>query len=325
MSFPIQNVINILMMDEDAAVDTVKGKGIMAELAVRHLRLSTYVLLAMIYHFTFNISVAHQLSWSWIAYLWVRNIILGLVFYGGWHVFLYELEFVRSKMHRHKFNQRYPSHHQHRRDAFWTLSGLTISTLFEATMYHLWATKSIPMYTNFWDHPLWSVIHVLYVAYWRDMHFFCIHRFMHPWKLKGCPDVGKWMYTNVHYLHHKSYNTGPLSGLAMHPIEHILYYTCTLLPLVFTLHPIHFLYNKLHADVSPVSGHDGHEKPGGGSYFHYLHHHHYEVNYGTPMSLGEEAGARRGQNEVDEASACFCEDCQLLYLSALGQHVHNPK
>ena len=32
------------------------------------------------------------------AYLWVRNIMLGLAFYGGWHVFLYELEAIRSKV-----------------------------------------------------------------------------------------------------------------------------------------------------------------------------------------------------------------------------------
>lgn len=50
------------------------------------------------------------------------------------------------------------------------------------------------------------------------------------------------------------------------------YYTCTLLPLVMTLHPAHFLFAKFHADVSPVAGHDGHDQPGGGSHFHYLHH-----------------------------------------------------
>ena len=114
-------------------------------------------------------------------------------------------------------------------------------------------------------------------------HSWC-HRVMHPWnwRIFGA-DVGQFLYTNVHSLHHKSYNTGPFSGLAMHPVEHLLYYTCTLLPLIFSLHPIHFLFNKLHADVSPLPGHDGFDKPGGGSHFHYLHHAHYNCNYGTPM------------------------------------------
>ena len=102
-------------------------------------------------------------------------------------------------------------------------------------------------------------------------------RVMHPWfdirsgLMDG--DVGAWLYRVAHSLHHKSHNPGPWSGLSMHPIEHFLYYSCTLTPLVWTLHPVHFLFNKFHADVSPLPGHDGYDAPtGGGSYFHYLHH-----------------------------------------------------
>ena len=69
----------------------------------------------------------------------------------------------------------------------------------------------------------------------------------------------------------------------MHPVEHLLYYSCTLLNVVFVLHPVHFLFNKFHADLSPIAGHDGHDQPAGGSLFHYLHHAHFECNYGTPM------------------------------------------
>ena len=68
-------------------------------------------------------------------------------------------------------------------------------------------------------------------------------------------------YSHVHSLHHKSYITGPWSGLAMHPVEHLFYYSCTLLTMVFSLHPFHFWMNKLHADISPLPGHDGHDKP----------------------------------------------------------------
>ena len=63
----------------------------------------------------------------------------------------------------------------------------------------------------------------------------------------------------------------------------MLYYTCTLVCLVSTVHPIHFLFNKFHADLSPLPGHDGYDQPAGGSYFHYIHHAHYEYNFGTPM------------------------------------------
>ena len=55
--------------------------------------------------------------------------------------------------------------------------------------------------------------------------------------------------------------------------------------MVFSLHPFHFWMNKLHADISPLPGHDGHDKPAGGSYFHHIHHAKYEYNYGTVFYL----------------------------------------
>jgi len=110
---------------------------------------------------------------------------------------------------------------------------------------------------------------------------------MHPWwnRKLGLADgdVGAFLYRWVHSLHHKSSNPGPFSGLSMHPVEHFLYYTCTLLPLVLCLHPLHFLYVKFHADIAPLGGHDGYAEPGGGADFHYLHHAHFEVNYGVPL------------------------------------------
>lgn len=41
--------------------------------------------------------------------------------------------------------------------------------------------------------------------------------------------------------------------------------------------------NKLHADISPLPGHDGHDAPAGGSFFHHIHHAKYDYNYGTPL------------------------------------------
>jgi sterol desaturase/sphingolipid hydroxylase (fatty acid hydroxylase superfamily) len=67
----------------------------------------------------------------------------------------------------------------------------------------------------------------------------------------------------------------------MHPIEHFFYYSCAFFPLLFTCHPLHFLYAKFHADISPIGGHDGHDDPAGGGRFHYLHHSLFECNYGT--------------------------------------------
>ena len=35
-----------------------------------------------------------------------------------------------------------------------------------------------------------------------------------------------------------------------------LIYRCTLLPLLFCAHPLHFLYAKFHADIAPIGGAD---------------------------------------------------------------------
>lgn len=72
----------------------------------------------------------------------------------------------------------------------------------------------------------------------------------------------------------------------MHPVEHLLYYTCaTLPPLLIAVHPLHFLYTKFHADIAPIGGHSGMEEPMGGADYHYLHHAKFECNYGVPFPV----------------------------------------
>ena len=76
----------------------------------------------------------------------------------------------------------------------------------------------------------------------------------------------------------------------MHPIEHIIYFSCILLHWVVPSHPIHMLMNAQHAAFAPSQGHVGFEKlklPGdidlaAGNYFHQLHHRYFECNYGGP-------------------------------------------
>eukprot|EP00040_Diaphanoeca_grandis_P003406 m.24862 g.24862 ORF g.24862 m.24862 type:complete len:320 (+) comp14775_c0_seq1:183-1142(+) len=289
MSFPFQNVWNIIKHEAKADWDSevegsAKGKWYM-ELFGRHVRLSTYIFLAIAYHYTFDMEWAKELKLGWISFVFARNYFVMVVIYGGWHWFLYESMFRENIKHK-KFNPKDPSQEQNRRDMFYTTLGFTQSSIWEVVLLHLWASNSTllqPMYSNFWGFPMWSIFQVLFIAYWRDFHFYCIHRFMHPWKTEKIPDVGKFMYDNFHSLHHKSYNTAPWSGLAMHPVEHLVYYSCTLLPVIWSLHPFHFWMNKIHADISPCPGHDGYDKPAGGSYFHYIHHSKYEWNYGTPM------------------------------------------
>jgi len=71
----------------------------------------------------------------------------------------------------------------------------------------------------------------------------------------------------------------------MHPAETTLYFSCVLLHALFAQHPIHFLFTKVNADLSPINAHHGFEDPvwAPGSKFHFLHHKHFECNYGGMM------------------------------------------
>jgi len=152
---------------------------------------------------------------------------------------------------------------------------------------HLWASGKLAYQMTFWDRPLFNIGSILLVNYWREFHFYFCHRLMHPWWKReyglAQGDIGAFLYRHFHSLHHKSYNPGPWSGLSMHPVEHFLYYTCTLLPLVIPFHPLHFLFAKFHADIAPIGGHDGIAHPGGDAAYHWLHHATYECNYGNPL------------------------------------------
>jgi len=174
---------------------------------------------------------------------------------------------------------------QLQREITFTTLGWIQSSLFQCTFMYLWASGKLPYYNDFWSNPAWSIGHLLFVTYWREFHFYWCHRMIHPWLKKSnpmaCLDVGRFLYTHFHSLHHKSYNPGPWSGLSMHPVEHFFYYSCTLLPLFFRAHPLHFLYAKFHADIAPIAGHDGMAFSGGD--FHWLHHAKYECNYGVPL------------------------------------------
>ena len=65
------------------------------------------------------------------------------------------------------------------------------------------------------------------------------------------------LYKYVHYLHHKASNPEPYAGIRMHPIEHLFYYSCAALPLLFLQSPFHFMFNIQHAALSPAQSHTG--------------------------------------------------------------------
>ena len=105
----------------------------------------------------------------------------------------------------------------------------------------------------------------------REVHFYFAHRFIHI----------RALYKYVHSLHHRNTDIEPFSGLCMHPIEHLYYYSCVGPSLVFKMSPFHTMWHLIHLLISPAASHSGWENCMQADQFHYLHHRKFECNYGT--------------------------------------------
>ena len=134
---------------------------------------------------------------------------------------------------------------------FWTLcSGVPIWTIYEA--FSLWAFANGYFIGLEWHlHPIYLGLTFLFLPLFREVHFYFIHRLLHT----------PFLYNFSHYIHHKNVNPGPWSGLAMHWLEHILYFTGTLIHFIIPAHPIHAIFQLLHAGIGPLfHGHIGFDK-----------------------------------------------------------------
>jgi cytochrome b involved in lipid metabolism len=239
---------------------------------------------------------------GWVSRIMLFNLSC-LIFPAFWHWFVYKTSDRSRSLQEVKMNKEnqyepdggkvgmfFSSTGQLEREITYNTLGWLQSGAWQCLFTYLWATGFLPFYTDFWSLPTRSLLIMFGITYWREIHFYHAHRMMHPWfdKERGLfdGDIGAFLYRHAHSLHHKSHNPGPWSGLCMHPIEHFLYYTCaTLMPLVLTLHPMHFLYCKFHADIAPIGGHDGYQDPGPNGDYHLLHHMKFECNYGVPWPL----------------------------------------
>jgi sterol desaturase/sphingolipid hydroxylase (fatty acid hydroxylase superfamily) len=227
---------------------------------------------------------------GWIAFVLARNYGIALLVYGAWHVRLYAqkaqgTDFKYSNKWLARDNPIFLFRNQVLDNLFWVVvSAVPIWTAYEALTLWAYANQIIP-YVDWGHHPYYCVALMCAIPMIRDVHFYLVHRLIH-W-----PPLYRW----VHYLHHNNVNVGPLTGLSMHPVEHLLYFSGVFLHWIVPSHPVHALFHLQHAALSPAQGHAGFErvvvKDGVAiethDYFHYLHHKYFECNYGAdgPVSL----------------------------------------
>ena len=225
-----------------------------------------------------------SLAFDWIALVFLRNLLLITLIAGGLHLYFYR--FQRQGTLR-KFDARglardkkaFTFRDQVLDNMFWTCaSGVTVWTGFE--VLYLWALANgqVPT-TSFAGNPVWFVAWFLLIPVWSSFHFYWIHRALH-W-----PPLYRW----VHSLHHRNVSIGPWSGISMHPVEHLLYFSTLLVHFVVASHPVHFFFHLYLQALNPAATHSGYDglMLGGkkrfqlGDFFHQLHHRYFECNYGT--------------------------------------------
>jgi sterol desaturase/sphingolipid hydroxylase (fatty acid hydroxylase superfamily) len=235
------------------------------------------------FYLTPSIETLKTLEPGWIAYLLLRNAVLVLIIYGALELRLYV---QRGQGTHFKYNAKFPS--EQPSDVFVFKSqnidniirtfgtGVPIWTAYE--VLGLWAyANGYGPWGTLAEYPVWFVLFAFVLPVYHEFHFYCIHRLIHV------PILYKW----IHSVHHNSVNPSPWSSLSMHPIEHLLYWSDSLIHLILPSHPLLFLYNLQITGTGAVVGHIGFDKMEVGdkagvdthAYAHYLHHKHFEVNY----------------------------------------------
>ncbi len=229
-----------------------------------------------------GLQVTAELGAGWMGLMLLRNIVLMWIIFGSYHLFLYTLKLQGTERKYNpswleRKNKKFLFNNQTADNMFMsTVSGGLIWTGYEVLYVYAAANGYTPLYS--WaQSPVWFIAFFLLIPFIREAHFYFIHRLIH-WKP---------LFKSVHYVHHKNPNPGPWSGLSMHPVEHLLYFSVLLIHFVIPSHPIHFFYNAQLTALTPAGGHDGFEGPlmrglfPAGDYFHYLHHKHVSCNFGT--------------------------------------------
>ena len=228
-----------------------------------------------------------ELRADWVLQMYARNLALMVLVAGGLHLYFHT--FGRQGAER-KFdprplgtnNPRFFARDQVRDNMLWTCaSGVTLWTVYEAGFMWAYANDLVPFYLRVDEHPVLFILTLLVIPFWASLHFYFVHRLLH-WKP---------LYRVAHALHHRNDNTGPWSGLSMHPIEHLIYLSSILIHVVIASHPIHILFHMQWNTLGAATSHTGFEALTFrgrpililGSFHHQLHHRYYDCNYGNPF------------------------------------------
>ena len=225
-----------------------------------------------------------QFEIGWISQILLRNLIFVIILAGGLHLYFHrhcyqgdEHKYVKREFAKN--NNAFTLNNQVWDNIFWTLSsGVPIWSAYE--VLYMWSSAngyipSLPaQYTG-----LWMVLMIFLTPLWLSFHFYWVHRLLH-WRP---------LYKRVHSLHHRNVHIGPWSGLTMHPVEHLGYFSSILIHLIVPSNPLIMYFHLYLQALNPIASHSGFDdlliKKKSvlplGVFFHQLHHRYFECNYGT--------------------------------------------
>ena len=225
-----------------------------------------------------------DLGVGWIAALLVRNFIAAGVVIGGLHWWFYmrrgqgdERRWDTRPLGRNK--RRFAFNDQVKDNVAYTLlSGIPVASGWEIWARWMYANDHVTM-IDAGDNPIWFVLGFVVMPIWQSLHFYVIHRALHHESI----------YQAIHAVHHRNVNVGPWSGLSMHPVEHLIYFSTLAIVLVLPTHPAHVLFLLFWQMLGAPSSHSGYEGVvvngrmvlSVDGYFHQMHHRYIRCNYGS--------------------------------------------
>ena len=221
---------------------------------------------------------------DWIVRVWLANLVPHILCASLLHLWLYEMKGQNKDF---KFdprplatkNRTFSFSNQVHDNMFWTLaSGVTQWSMIQSIVFWAMANGYAPAFL-FPDNIIWFFLMFPFLIFWASFHFYWIHRALH-WPP---------LYRIAHAVHHRNINIGPWSGISMHPIEHLIFYSNFLIHFIVPSHPLHIMFHGYMQSIHPIFSHSGFEKlyvadkerANMGDFFHQLHHRYFECNYGT--------------------------------------------
>ena len=209
-----------------------------------------------------------------------ENFLLWSVLYTIAHLLLY-VEPQRKLFAPFKFNPKYPPTKLVLKEIFRSARGVLICSLQMHGIYTLHDRGALPAFPGVGflnpaghanDLPLAHALAGALILYaWGDAHFYWTHRLLHT----------RWLFKNVHKVHHESFNPDPFSGLSMHWLESSIYFSAG--PMICPFTPL-WMSRVIMVGLLlfPLEGHHGHGTwEVEGSNNHYIHHSKFNWNYGS--------------------------------------------